>query len=176
MTPDASLCSVLRCFCETDRPIPRGRLLDLGSGRASQEAAGVMTSDCYPDSWCRRPRLGLFPLGLPSFPSQPKVGGMAEATARPFSSELETVPFAHQEALPSVCDAGDDRSMTRRRCSGREHSGIRFRRIWWRATASRNSDVPHTSIHRSIPRLIAATANLGDRVLFLARALQSSLN
>jgi hypothetical protein len=37
----------------------------------AKEAAGLLTCDCYPDCWCRRPGLSLFRWVFPRFHHNP---------------------------------------------------------------------------------------------------------
>ena len=39
----------------------------------AKEAAGLLTCSCYPDCWCKRPRLSLFRWVFPRFHHNPEI-------------------------------------------------------------------------------------------------------
>ena len=39
----------------------------------AREAAGLLTCDCYPDCWCRKPGLSLFRWVFPRFHHNPRI-------------------------------------------------------------------------------------------------------
>jgi hypothetical protein len=44
----------------------------------AREAAGLLTCDCYPDCWCRKPRLSVFRWVFPRYHRNPGIDAWKE--------------------------------------------------------------------------------------------------